>query len=371
MEGAKRGKLRDEEQQPGKSRSISMDESEQSQTAKMECNVMSGSNLNLFPYKLYCLLEEVEHDETPVEEKMILWRPHGKSFFIRDRKKFTETIIPRFFKRNSKFSSFQRQLNLYGFQRLYTGDEKGSYYHKLFRRDRPNLCRKICRTKVNGKQVRQPRNRADEPDFDASESEGESATESSTPQAMHLDPAIHSISHDEPSSSSHDNEGDSRWKYGMFQLSSITTNIDRRHDLEQSISPHHWSPTTKIMDLDGCRPHGNTSSGILTVEVTSDACLTISTTESGIENANACLNRTKRKNEDEDLMHDVTMKQSPNDRSKLARVNEYHADERDHSFCADHTNLYDGDKFTKDEIQKLCEEFTADEMNEIFQNLFT
>lgn len=47
-------------------------------------------------------------------------------------------------------TSFQRQLNLYGFQRLTTGRDRGGYFHELFLRGRPDLCRVMTRTRARG-----------------------------------------------------------------------------------------------------------------------------------------------------------------------------------------------------------------------------
>jgi HSF-type DNA-binding len=55
----------------------------------------------------------------------------------------------RFFNQ-SKYTSFQRQLNLYGFHRVSSGPDKNSYYHPLFLRGRPDLCRLLLRTRVKG-----------------------------------------------------------------------------------------------------------------------------------------------------------------------------------------------------------------------------
>jgi len=53
-------------------------------------------------------------------------------------------VLPRHF-RHSKLTSFQRQLNLYGFQRIVKGTEAGRYQHPLFERGRPELLSGIKR----------------------------------------------------------------------------------------------------------------------------------------------------------------------------------------------------------------------------------
>ncbi len=51
-------------------------------------------------------------------------RSQNSSFVVKDRAAFARSIMPTFF-RMSKFSSFQRQLNLYDFKRITAGPDKG------------------------------------------------------------------------------------------------------------------------------------------------------------------------------------------------------------------------------------------------------
>ena len=50
--------------------------------------------------------------------------------------------------RQSRLSSFKRQLNLYGFELINTGPSRGGYFHELFVKDRPELCRRMRRVAV-------------------------------------------------------------------------------------------------------------------------------------------------------------------------------------------------------------------------------
>jgi HSF-type DNA-binding len=78
----------------------------------------NGSKAGLdhnFCMKLHYLLEN-SHDQSHV----ISWQPHGRCFMVHDMKEFVSSMLPLWF-RQSKFASFQRQLNLYGFQRLTQG----------------------------------------------------------------------------------------------------------------------------------------------------------------------------------------------------------------------------------------------------------
>ena len=61
--------------------------------------------------------------------------------------------------RQSRLSSFKRQLNLYGFELISNGPSRGAYFHELFQRDKPALCRRMRRVAVKvaaKKQQEQP-----------------------------------------------------------------------------------------------------------------------------------------------------------------------------------------------------------------------
>lgn len=74
---------------------------------------------------------------------IISWLPHGKGFLIYKKKKFATDILPKFFKQ-SKYTSFTRKLNRWGFIRVTRGPETGAYYHKLFQRGDFLLCMQMC-----------------------------------------------------------------------------------------------------------------------------------------------------------------------------------------------------------------------------------
>lgn len=59
----------------------------------------------IFPQKLMEILSNPDNTEA------ICWMPHGKSFIIRDRSAFAEQVMPRYFSRKAKYSSFTRKLN--------------------------------------------------------------------------------------------------------------------------------------------------------------------------------------------------------------------------------------------------------------------
>lgn len=87
----------------------------------------------IFPQKLMEILADDDNAEA------ICWLPHGKAFTIRNRGLFTENIMPKFFPRKAKYSSFTRKLNRWNFVRVASGPELGAYYHEFFLRDKPQL----------------------------------------------------------------------------------------------------------------------------------------------------------------------------------------------------------------------------------------
>mmetsp|Transcript_8033 Transcript_8033/g.15322 ORF Transcript_8033/g.15322 Transcript_8033/m.15322 type:complete len:556 (+) Transcript_8033:259-1926(+) len=89
---------------------------------------MGGAQQNVaFPRKLYDLIEAEPN-------YLIEWASHGKAFFIRDQDEFCVQVLAKYF-RHTKLTSFQRQLNLYGFRRITKGPDTGAYSHPLFSRD--------------------------------------------------------------------------------------------------------------------------------------------------------------------------------------------------------------------------------------------
>ena len=63
-----------------------------------------------FPRKLYDLLQ----NSNPA---IVSWFVDGMSFYVQDEAQFCSTVLPVYFA-HGKMSSFQRQLNIYGFKRL-------------------------------------------------------------------------------------------------------------------------------------------------------------------------------------------------------------------------------------------------------------
>jgi HSF-type DNA-binding len=62
---------------------------------------------NCIPKNPLKMVEILSDDECSA---MIGWLWHGKGFIIKDKKRFAEEVLPRYFKK-SKFTSFTRKLN--------------------------------------------------------------------------------------------------------------------------------------------------------------------------------------------------------------------------------------------------------------------
>jgi len=67
-----------------------------------------------FPFKLHSILEYAEKTN---RVDIISWLPSGDAFKIHKPHDFADTILPQYFNQ-TKYRSFQRQLNIYGFDRV-------------------------------------------------------------------------------------------------------------------------------------------------------------------------------------------------------------------------------------------------------------
>jgi len=85
--------------------------------------------------------------------------------YVRNFSQHTFILLPCRYFRQTKLTSFQRQLNLYGFSRLTRGPDAGGYYHELFLRGKLHLCKKMGRTKVKGTKFKAASSPELEPDF--------------------------------------------------------------------------------------------------------------------------------------------------------------------------------------------------------------
>jgi len=117
----------------------------------------AAGSVPTFPAKMHAILTN------PQLADVVGWAPHGRSWRILKPRDFEIRVLPKYFE-HSKFSSFVRQANGWGFRRMSHGDDKNAYYHEYFLRAMPWLCKKMRRPKVSEKKAVDPDM---EPDLDA------------------------------------------------------------------------------------------------------------------------------------------------------------------------------------------------------------
>uniref|UniRef100_A0A7S1BWW6 HSF-type DNA-binding domain-containing protein n=1 Tax=Corethron hystrix TaxID=216773 RepID=A0A7S1BWW6_9STRA len=110
----------------------------QKRTGKGHCGLQ-------FPEKLHIMLQ-ASHI-VGLNSNVVSWRMCGQAFSVIDRGAFVNTILRKYFKQ-TKWSSFQRQLRAYGFQNCIHGKDETCHYHKIFLRECPELCSEIKRIGV-------------------------------------------------------------------------------------------------------------------------------------------------------------------------------------------------------------------------------
>lgn len=92
----------------------------------------------------------------PSNHEYINWMPDGESFYIVDKEGFEREILPKYFK-HCKFSSFIRQLNMYGWHKVLdinsgaiNSKETWQFKSPYFLRDREDLLDNIVRNSSGG-----------------------------------------------------------------------------------------------------------------------------------------------------------------------------------------------------------------------------
>jgi len=91
----------------------------------------SGKRAIPFPRRLYKMLrEQIAKDSSAVR-----WSNDGLAFYVTDENAFVAEVLPQYAFKASKMQSFQRNLNIYGFQRVSKGRYRGAYMHPHFSRD--------------------------------------------------------------------------------------------------------------------------------------------------------------------------------------------------------------------------------------------
>ena len=101
-----------------------------------------------FPWKLHEMLQDADRNKFT---QVVSWQLDGTAFKVHNHGEFLRTIMPQYFDQ-TKYESFRRQLNLYGFTRVSRGANRGIYMHPYFVQHDPSLCQHVLRTKHAGKQ---------------------------------------------------------------------------------------------------------------------------------------------------------------------------------------------------------------------------
>ncbi|ORX82800.1 hypothetical protein K493DRAFT_167356, partial [Basidiobolus meristosporus CBS 931.73] len=96
----------------------------------------------------------------PTTNELIRWSEDGTSFIVTKHEEFAKEVLPRFFKHNN-FSSFVRQLNMYGFHKIPhlqqgvlqadEGAERWEFSNPHFLKNQPDLLYLV--TRKRGREV--------------------------------------------------------------------------------------------------------------------------------------------------------------------------------------------------------------------------
>ena len=101
-----------------------------------------------FPWQLHAMLEAAANEGF---DHIVSWLDNNASFKVHEPALFVKHVLPRFFKRQSKYKSFQRQLNIWQFERLIgsRGPCNGGYFHVFFHRYDTSLFHLVKRSKMS------------------------------------------------------------------------------------------------------------------------------------------------------------------------------------------------------------------------------
>eukprot|EP00533_Pseudo-nitzschia_delicatissima_P001099 CAMPEP_0116102226 /NCGR_PEP_ID=MMETSP0327-20121206/13233_1 /TAXON_ID=44447 /ORGANISM="Pseudo-nitzschia delicatissima, Strain B596" /LENGTH=519 /DNA_ID=CAMNT_0003594245 /DNA_START=439 /DNA_END=1998 /DNA_ORIENTATION=+ len=109
-------------------------------------NGNGGGQLLQFPWKLHEMLHLAEKNG---KTAIISWLPGGNGFKVHDKENFCSEIMPGYFA-SQKYKTFQRSLNLWGFESVAKGPDRGACYHQYFVKGHPELCHNMTRIKIKG-----------------------------------------------------------------------------------------------------------------------------------------------------------------------------------------------------------------------------
>jgi hypothetical protein len=96
---------------------------------------------HVFPWKVHTMLEEAEREGF---QHIVSWMKDGTAFHVHDTKEFVAKVMPNYFDQ-TRYESFRRQLNLYGFDRVSKGPNRGIMSHSCLIKSDRSLCQNITR----------------------------------------------------------------------------------------------------------------------------------------------------------------------------------------------------------------------------------
>ena len=111
-----------------------------------------GGQLLQFPWKLHQMLRLAEQN---CQSDIISWLPGGNGFKVYKKDRFCAEIMPGYFA-SQKYKTFQRSLNLWGFESVAKGPSRGACYHQFFVKGHPELCHSMYVFKTNKKETKIP-----------------------------------------------------------------------------------------------------------------------------------------------------------------------------------------------------------------------
>ena len=135
-----------------KNENISKDKKINNETIKKEEELFHNekykkkSDFSNFLLKLYQILENDQY------KNIIHWGENGQFFIVKNIHDFTENILPKYFKHNN-YSSFIRQLNMYGFHKKKSNQNEHIFLHQNFIKDQKDLIKTIKRKSKNEKDI--------------------------------------------------------------------------------------------------------------------------------------------------------------------------------------------------------------------------
>ena len=99
----------------------------------------AGSEVQ-FPGKLHDMMTFVEQEGL---ESIISWVRNGRAVMVHNPEKLVE-LLPLFFGQ-TKYRSFERQMNMWHFERVLAGEHKGAFVHPYFIKGNKPLCAYMSR----------------------------------------------------------------------------------------------------------------------------------------------------------------------------------------------------------------------------------